>query len=361
MENKKIKVGITHGDLCGVGYEVILKTFSDPAMCEMCIPILYGSPKAATFHRKMMNLSTNFSIVPSADEAVCGRLNMVSCFEEEVKIEFGEPSLESGRAAMLSLQKALADYKEKKIDVLVTAPVNKSNIQCDIPFVGHTEFLEKEVGEGKESLMILMSPLMKVALVTTHLPVKEISQKITKEKIEKKISIFNASLKNDFTISIPRIAVLSLNPHCGDNGLLGNEEKEVIAPALENMRNKGVQCFGPYAADGFFGTGMYSHFDGVLAMYHDQGLAAFKALSGEDGVNFTAGLPIVRTSPDHGTAYDIAGKGIADENSFRQAIYVAMDVWRNREINRKAYANPMKIVSMEREGRGGKGNKEQIE
>lgn len=362
MDDNRIKVGITHGDLCGVGYEVILKTFFNPAMSEMCVPVLYGSPKAATFHRKAMDLATNFSVVSSPEEAVAGRLNMVSCFDEEVKIEFGKSSPESGRAAMLSLQRALADYKEGKIDVLVTAPINKANIQGDgFQFVGHTEYLESEVGEGKESLMILMSSIMKVALVTTHLPVKEISQNITTEKIERKIAIFNQSLKNDFTISIPRIAVLSLNPHCGDNGLLGREESDVIVPAVENMRAKGVQCFGPYAADGFFGSEMYTHFDGVLAMYHDQGLTAFKALSGGDGVNFTAGLPIVRTSPDHGTAFDIAGKGIADENSFRQAVYTAMDIWRNREINKRAYANPMKIVSKDRDGHWNKGNKGQIE
>ena len=321
MDDNRIKVGITHGDLCGVGYEVILKTFFNPVMSEMCVPVLYGSPKAATFHRKAMDLATNFSVVSSPEEAVAGRLNMVSCFDEEVKIEFGKSSPESGRAAMLSLQRALADYKEGKIDVLVTAPINKANIQGDgFQFVGHTEYLESEVGEGNESLMILMSPIMKVALVTTHLPVKEISQNITTEKIERKIAIFNQSLKNDFTISIPRIAVLSLNPHCGDNGLLGREESDVIVPAVENMRAKGVQCFGPYAADGFFGSEMYTHFDGVLAMYHDQGQIALKLKGFDQGITIAGGFrcPIVTCA--HGTAYDIAGKGIVKTSAFENAV-----------------------------------------
>ena len=287
---------------------------------------------------------------------------MICCYDEEIKIDFGQATEESGKAAMISLQRAMEDYKKGEIDVLVTAPVNKSCMQgADSRFVGHTEYLEHEVGEGNESLMILMSSIMRVALVTTHVPVKEIASQITQEKIARKIKIFNQSLKDDFTISIPRVAVLSLNPHCGDNGLLGEEEKEIIVPAIEEMREQGIQCFGPFASDGFFGSGMYTHFDGVLAMYHDQGLTALKALSGDEGVNFTAGLPLVRTSPDHGTAYDIAGKGQANENSFRQAVYTAIDVWRNREINKKVYANPMKIVSQEREGRGRRGDKELVE
>jgi len=359
MEGKKIRVGITHGDVSGIGYEVILKTFAYPMMCEMCIPILYGSPKAATYHRKMLNLTTNFAMINQASEAQEGRLNMISVFDEEVKIEFGSPNPECGKAAMLSLERAIKDYKEGNIDVLVTAPINKASMQSsNFNFVGHTEYLEHEVGEGKEALMILMSPVMKVALVTTHLPIKEVSANLTQAKIEKKIDIFNTSLKSDFTISIPRIAVLSLNPHCGDDGLIGSEEKDIIKPAIDSMRKRGVQCFGPYSADGFFGAGMYSYFDGVLAMYHDQGLTAFKTLSADDGVNFTAGLPIVRTSPDHGVAYDIAGKGEANENSFRQAIYVALDVWRNRQIDKEAYANPLKIIPRDK---GRKDGREQIE
>ena len=359
MEGKKIRVGITHGDVSGIGYEVILKTFAYPMMCEMCIPILYGSPKAATYHRKMLNLTTNFAMINQASDAQEGRLNMISVYDEEVKIDFGTPNPECGKVAMLSLERAIKDYKEGNIDVLVTAPINKASMQSsNFNFVGHTEYLEHEVGEGNEALMILMSPMMKVALVTTHLPIKEVSANLTQAKIEKKIDIFNTSLKSDFTISIPRIAVLSLNPHCGDNGLIGSEEKDIIKPAIDSMRKRGVQCFGPYPTDGFFGAGMYSSFDGILAMYHDQGLTAFKTLSADDGVNFTAGLPIVRTSPDHGVAYDIAGKGEANENSFRQAIYVALDVWRNRQIDKEAYANPLKIIPRDK---GRKDGREQIE
>jgi len=359
MEGKKIRVGITHGDVSGIGYEVILKTFAYPMMCEMCIPILYGSPKAATYHRKMLNLTTNFAMINQASDAQEGRLNMISVYDEEVKIDFGTPNPECGKVAMLSLERAIKDYKEGNIDVLVTAPINKASMQSsNFNFVGHTEYLEHEVGEGNEALMILMSPMMKVALVTTHLPIKEVSANLTQAKIEKKIDIFNTSLKSDFTISIPRIAVLSLNPHCGDNGLIGSEEKDIIKPAIDSMRKRGVQCFGPYPADGFFGAGVYSSFDGILAMYHDQGLTAFKTLSADDGVNFTAGLPIVRTSPDHGVAYDIAGKGEANENSFRQAIYVALDVWRNRQIDKEAYANPLKIIPRDK---GRKDGREQIE
>ena len=359
MEGKKIRVGITHGDVSGIGYEVILKTFAYPMMCEMCIPILYGSPKAATYHRKMLNLTTNFAMINQASDAQEGRLNMISVYDEEVKIDFGTPNPECGKVAMLSLERAIKDYKEGNIDVLVTAPINKASMQSsNFNFVGHTEYLEHEVGEGNEALMILMSPMMKVALVTTHLPIKEVSANLTQAKIEKKIDIFNTSLKSDFTISIPRIAVLSLNPHCGDDGLIGSEEKDIIKPAIDSMRKRGVQCFGPYPADGFFGAGVYSSFDGILAMYHDQGLTAFKTLSADDGVNFTAGLPIVRTSPDHGVAYDIAGKGEANENSFRQAIYVALDVWRNRQIDKEAYANPLKIIPRDK---GRKDGREQIE
>jgi 4-hydroxythreonine-4-phosphate dehydrogenase len=359
MEGKKIRVGITHGDVSGIGYEVILKTFAYPMMCEMCIPILYGSPKAATYHRKMLNLTTNFAMINQASDAQEGRLNMISVYDEEVKIDFGTPNPECGKVAMLSLERAIKDYKEGNIDVLVTAPINKASMQSsNFNFVGHTEYLEHEVGEGNEALMILMSPMMKVALVTTHLPIKEVSANLTQAKIEKKIDIFNTSLKSDFTISIPRIAVLSLNPHCGDDGLIGSEEKDIIKPAIDSMRKRGVQCFGPYPADGFFGAGMYSSFDGILAMYHDQGLTAFKTLSADDGVNFTAGLPIVRTSPDHGVAYDIAGKGEANENSCRQAIYVALDVWRNRQIDKEAYANPLKIIPRDK---GRKDGREQIE
>ena len=343
MENRKIRVGITHGDINGVGYEVILKTFSDPTMLELCTPVVYGSPKVAAYHRKAMEIQTSFSIVNSAEEVQDGRVNVVNCIEEELKVELTKPTHEAGKAALAALERALADYREGLFDVLVTAPINKHTIQSDaFHFPGHTEYIEERVGEGQKALMILLKGDFRVALVTGHVPVRDIAGELTKELIMEKMEIFHRSLKKDFGIDNPRIAVFSLNPHAGDNGLLGTEEQEVIIPAMKEMIARGVQCFGPYPADGFMGSGNYTHFDGILAMYHDQGLAPFKALAMDEGVNFTAGLPIVRTSPAHGTAYDIAGKGIASEDSFRQAVYVAMDVFRNRAWEKEISARPLR-------------------
>ena len=342
MEEKKIRGAITHGDTNGIGYEVILKTFADPAILELCTPIVYGSPKVAAYHRKALDLPTNFSIIEKAEDAQNGRLNLLTTFEEEVKVDLGQPSKEAGEAALKALDRAMTDYRAGLYDVLVTAPINKNNIQSDLfHFCGHTEYIEQSVGDGHKALMILMNDNLRVALVTTHLPVKDIAQAITKEKIVEKATIFHQALKRDLRISSPRIAVLSLNPHAGDGGVIGTEEQETIIPAIKELEEGGVYAFGPYAADGFFGSGMYNRFDGVLAMYHDQGLAPFKTLALENGVNFTAGLPIVRTSPDHGTAYDIAGKGVADEQSFRQAIYAAIDIWRNRQNYDEPLANPL--------------------
>ena len=343
MENRKIRVGITHGDINGVGYEVILKTFSDPTILELCTPVVYGSPKVAAYHRKAMEIQTSFSIVNSAEEVQDGRVNVVNCIEEELKVELTKPTSEAGKAALAALERALADYREGLFDVLVTAPINKHTIQSDaFHFPGHTEYIEERVGEGQKALMILLKGDFRVALVTGHVPVRDIAGELTKELIMEKMEIFHRSLKKDFGIDNPRIAVFSLNPHAGDNGLLGTEEQEVIIPAMKEMIARGVQCFGPYPADGFMGSGNYTHFDGILAMYHDQGLAPFKALAMDEGVNFTAGLPIVRTSPAHGTAYDIAGKGIASEDSFRQAVYVAMDVFRNRAWEKEISARPLR-------------------
>ncbi|WP_303914971.1 4-hydroxythreonine-4-phosphate dehydrogenase PdxA [Bacteroides mediterraneensis] len=343
MENRKIRVGITHGDINGVGYEVILKTFSDPTMLELCTPVIYGSPKVAAYHRKAMEIPTNFSIVNTAEDAQDGRVNVVNCIEEELKVELSKPTPEAGKAALTALEKALADYRDGLFDVLVTAPINKHTIQSDtFHFPGHTEYIEERVGDGQKALMILLKGDFRVALVTGHVPVRDIPGMLTKELIMEKMEIFHQSLKKDFGIDNPRIAVFSLNPHAGDHGLLGTEEEEIIIPAMKEMIAKGVQCFGPYPADGFMGSGNYTHFDGILAMYHDQGLAPFKALAMDEGVNFTAGLPIVRTSPAHGTAYDIAGKGIASEDSFRQAVYVAMDVFRNRAWEKEISARPLR-------------------
>ena len=343
MEDNKIRVGITQGDINGIGYEVILKTFADSTMTEMCTPIVYGSPKVAAYHRKSLDLPTNFSIINSASEAESGRLNVVNCTNDDVKVEFGKPETESGRAALDSLEKAIEDYKEGLIDVIVTAPINKHTIQSEeFKFPGHTEYMQQRLGEGKDALMILMNGDLRVALVTGHIPVSQISSKLTKELIQKKMRIFHEALKSDFGIDCPRIAVLALNPHAGDEGLLGEEEQQVIIPAMQEMAAKGILCYGPFPADGFMGSGSFSHFDGVLAMYHDQGLAPFKALAMDNGVNFTAGLPVVRTSPAHGTAYDIAGKGLANESSFREAIYVAMDVYRHRLNEEAIHVNPLR-------------------
>ncbi len=343
MDNNKIRIGITQGDINGVGYEVILKTFSDPMMLELCTPIIYGSPKVAAYHRKVLDLPTIFSIINSASEAVADRLSVVNCTDDDVKVEFSKPDMESGKAALGALERAVAEYEKGLIDVIVTAPINKHTIQSEeFVFPGHTEYIEQKLGRGSKALMILMKNDFRVALVTGHIPVSQIASTLTKELIQEKLEIFNRSLKLDFGISAPRIAVLSLNPHAGDGGLLGMEEQTIIIPAMKEMAEKGILCYGPYPSDGFMGSGYYTHFDGVLAMYHDQGLAPFKVLAMDEGVNFTAGLPVVRTSPAHGTAYDIAGKGIASEDSFRQAIYVAIDVFRNRQRADEANANPLR-------------------
>ena len=341
-QERKIRVAITQGDTNGVGYEVILKAFEDPAILELCTPIIYGSAKVAAYHKKALDLETNYTIINKAEEARDGKLNLLNCFDDDIKIEFGQPAKEAGDAAFKALDKAMTDFREGLYDVLVTAPINKATIQNQgFHFPGHTEYIETSMGNGQKALMILMNETLRVALVTTHLAIKDVAKAITKEAIIEKATIFHTALKRDFRISKPRIAVLALNPHAGDEGLLGSEEKDIIKPAIDELAEKGIQAFGPYPADGFFGSGTYYRFDGVLAMYHDQGLAPFKTIALESGVNYTAGLPIVRTSPDHGTAYDIAGKGKADENSLRQAIYTAIDVFRNRKNYDEPLKNPL--------------------
>lgn len=343
MEDSKIRIGITQGDINGVGYEVILKTFSDPMMLELCTPIIYGSPKVAAYHRKSLDLTANFSIVNSASEAVHNRLSVVNCTDDEVKVEFAKLDPEAGKAALGALEKAIEEYKEGLIDVIVTAPINKHTIQSqEFSFPGHTEYMEEKLGDGNRPLMILVKNDFRVALVTGHIPVSQIASSITKELIQQKLDIFYRTLKQDFGIDAPRIAVLALNPHAGDQGLLGEEEQTIIIPAIQELAAQGMLCYGPFAADGFMGSGNVAHFDGVLAMYHDQGLAPFKALAMDEGVNYTAGLPVIRTSPAHGTAYDIAGKGLASEDSFRQAVYLAMDLFRNRQRDKQARINPLK-------------------
>ncbi len=348
-----IKVGITQGDINGIGYEVILKTFADIRMAEMCIPVIYGSAKVAAYHRKAMELqSVSFNQINNAKDASVNKVNIINCINEETKVELGQSTPVAGEAAYKSLEKAVADLKNGVIDVLVTAPINKHNIQRDdFHFPGHTEYLEERFGkEDEKSLMILVKDELRVALVTGHMSLADVPKSITKEKIIDAAIRFETSLKRDFRIGKPRIAVLSLNPHAGENGLLGSEENDIIIPAIKELQDKKILCFGPYAADGFFGAGEFSHFDGILAMYHDQGLAPFKTLAMEDGVNFTAGLSVVRTSPAHGTAYGIAGQNKASEESFRQAIYMAIDTFSNRIEYDKAYANPLRKLYVERGG-----------
>ena len=349
MAMNRIKIGITAGDVNGIGYEVIFKTFEDAGMFEFCTPVLYGSPKVAAYHRKAMEIETGFNIVDSAAGAQQDRLNLVNCNDDEVKVEFGNVSAEAGKAARQSLERAVAEYRSGLIDAIVTAPICKSAIQSDtFGFPGHTEYLEHELGEGNKAMMILMNNSLRVALVTVHEPIERVSSLLSKELVKERIATLNASLEHDFCIEIPRIAVLALNPHAGEDGLLGREENEIIIPAVKEMSEEGVKCFGPFSADGFFGSGDYTRFDAVLAMYHDQGLIPLKLLAMDEGVNYTAGLPVVRTSPDHGTAFDIAGKGVASAVSFRQAVYSAIDIVRCRRNEELIHRNPLRKLYFDR-------------
>lgn len=353
MANEKlIRVGITQGDTNGIGYEVILKALQNQQMTELFTPVVYGSAKTASYHRKALELQpVSMNVIRNSADIKDGVNNLVEVANEEVKVELGVSSEIAGRAAFDALERAVADLKQGYIDVLVTAPINKKSIQSEqFTFPGHTEYLEASIGDGDKALMILFSDKIRVALVTTHVPVSRIGEYITKEAVLDKLFAFNRSLKSDFGIVRPRIAVLSLNPHAGDGGLLGKEEQEVIAPAIAEAVEKKVVAFGPYAADGFFGNEMYKHFDGVLAMYHDQGLAPFKTIAMESGVNFTAGLPYVRTSPDHGTGYDIAGKNEANEQSMREAIYAAIDIYRNRCSYAEMTQNPLRRMYFDKSG-----------
>ena len=344
MDNYKIKVGITHGDINGIGYEVIIKSLIDNQILDFCTPIIYGSSRVASFHRKMLDVG-NFSMntIKSASETKSKHVNIINISEEEIKVDIGQSTQVAGEAAVASLKKAANDLKNGLIDVLVTAPVNRNNIQFrDFNFSGQTEYLEHVFGEKNDSLMLMIYNNLRIAIATTYEPLSEVSKSISKELIIKKLKRLNKTLKTDFNINLPRIAVLGLNPHAGDNGIIGKEEEEIIIPAMKQAEGEGVKCVGVYPADEFFSNGDFDKFDAVLAMYHDQGMIPFKCLSKEMGVNYTAGLPIIRTSPTHGTSYDIAGKNIASEESFRNAIYLACDLFRNRKRHSEAASNPLK-------------------
>lgn len=351
-KDKKIRVGITHGDINGIGYEVILKSLEDNRLLEMCTPVIYGSAKIAALYRKAAEMpAVPLNQIASASEARDGANNIINVIGEEVKVEPGQSTEAAGEAAFIALERAVTDLRRGEIDVLVTAPINKHNIQsATFTFPGHTEYLESSIGDGAKALMILCNDIMRVALVTTHCPLSQVAGKITTDAIIEKLTIFNRSLIRDFGIVAPRIAVLSLNPHAGDSGLLGQEENEIIIPAIEKARTEKILCFGPYAPDGFFGSGNFKKFDGILAMYHDQGLAPFKTIAMDSGVNFTAGLPFVRTSPNHGTGYDIASKGCASEESMRQAIYSAIDIFRNRLRHDEMTRRPLRRKYFDKSG-----------
>lgn len=332
MAIEKPRIGITLGDLNGIGPEVIIKALTDNRLMSMITPVVYGSTRVLSYYRRLMNMEEfNYSQVKTKGQFYPKSVNVVNCWEEAIEIVPGQPSKQAGHGALLALKQVVEDAKEGLLDALVTGPIDKNTIHGeDFPYRGHTEYLTETFGAG-ESLMLMVGNNLKVGLVTEHVSIKEVASLITKERVELKIRILEMSLKKDFLISKPKIAVLGLNPHAGDEGLLGTEENDVIRPVIADLKNKGKVIMGPFPADGFFAAHQHLKYDGILAMYHDQGLVAFKTLAFEDGVNFTAGLPIVRTSPDHGTAYNIAGKNLADESSLRQAIYMACDIVKNRQ------------------------------
>lgn len=343
MERKPIIAGISQGDINGIGYEVIIKALMENLVNDMCVPVVYGSPKVAAYHRKALNINNfSFNNIRSVEEAHAKRANMINCLDDNIRVELGKSTPQGGEAALKSLDRAIEDLKTGKINILVTAPIDKHNIQSEtFVFPGHTEYLKSKF-RVDDALMFMIGESLKIGIVTGHVPLSKVPGLITVESVLKKIRLMNHSLQYDFAVRKPRIAVLGLNPHAGDNSLLGTEEAEIISPAVQKAQQEGILAFGPFPADGFFGAGSFTSFDAILAMYHDQGLTPFKALSFDTGVNFTAGLPFVRTSPVHGTAFSIAGKGEASENSFRQALYLGCDIFRNRQMYDEITRNPLR-------------------
>jgi 4-hydroxythreonine-4-phosphate dehydrogenase len=342
--NEKVKVGITHGDFNGISYEIILKTFLDNRILDFFTPVIYGSSKIASYYRKTLDIpDVNFNLIKKAEYANPKRVNIINCYEDEVKIEIGKISKMAGELSFYALERAIEDISGNKIDVLVTGPINKKSIQSEkFNFSGHTEYLASKFNND-DHLMMMVGNRFRIGMMTGHIPLHEVKGKLNIDLIISKIRVMHTSLKNDFSISKPRIAILGLNPHAGDEGLIGNEEKEIISPAISEAKKDNILAFGPFPADGFFGSANYLKFDGILAMYHDQGMIPFKALAFEDGINFTAGLPIVRTSPAHGTAFDIAGQNIASESSFREAIFKAVEIFKNRRLNAELNKNPLPV------------------
>ena len=330
--NRKPVVGITQGDGNGIGYEVIIKALSDPRSLESFTPVIYGSSKVFGFYRKLIHNLDQMDtyVIQNASEAKPKRINILNCLPDNVYVEPGQSTPEAARSAITSLERAVADIKKGDIDVLVTAPINKKAMDAEgFGNTGHTEYLQTEFN-AEDVLMFMVSESLKISVVTGHVPLKDVPTLVTEDKIVNKLRLMSESLRRDFGVVAPKIAVLGLNPHCGDGGLLGDEELKTIIPAVRRANDEGILAFGPYSPDGYFGLGHYSRFDATLAMYHDQGLAPFKAIAFQDGVNFTAGLPVVRTSPDHGTAFEMAGRDLADPQSMKSAIYTAIDIFRNR-------------------------------
>lgn len=352
MSENKIKVGITQGDMNGIGPEVIIKALSDPAITELVTPVIYSSVKVLQAHRKSMGLEDfGVHVVKPNDQFNPKRINLVPCTDSPDEVDFGKPSEASGRLALKSIDTAVEDLKRGYIDVMVTAPVDKHAVARVLPgFIGHTGYIKEKFGAA-DVLMLLINENLRVGLVTEHLPLRDVANAVTIERIAAKGKIMAKSLLEDFGIRKPRVAVLGLNPHAGDCGELGNEEKTIIIPGVDQLQNAGILAYGPYSADGFFGSGTWQKFDAVLAMYHDQGLAPFKAVSFSSGVNFSTGLPYVRTSPDHGTAFDIAGKNLASESSLREAIFTAVDIFKRRTNWKEISADPLKAQPRQKEGR----------
>jgi 4-hydroxythreonine-4-phosphate dehydrogenase len=346
----RIRIGITHGDINGIGYEIIIKTLQDQRLLEACTVIVYGSSKVASYHRKTLNINEfNFNLIKKADMAHPRRPNIINIHEEEVKIDLGKSTTIAGEQAYLSLEMAMDDLLKGNIDVLVTAPINKKNIQSpDFHFPGHTEYLAMK-SNTDDYLMLMVNQTIRIGVITGHIPLNKVSENLSEDLIIRKVKILNHSLMRDFGVLKPKIAILSLNPHASDDGLIGDEEAKIIQPAIEKAFNQNILVFGPYPADGFFGSSAFSQFDGILAMYHDQGMIPFKVMSFDDGVNYTAGLPIIRTSPAHGTAYDIVGKNEANPESFRNAVNLACDIFNNRAVYDELLLNPLKQAMKESE------------
>jgi len=340
-QDENIIIGISIGDLNGIGGEIVLKTFEDSRMLDFCTPVIFASTKSMAFYKTHFKSQIVFNSINNMNQLIHGKVNIFNCWNEPVNIEFGKEDIKIGTYAIKSLEAATKSLRTGEIDALVTAPINKHNIQSEhFNFPGHTDYLAQEL-EG-DSLMFMISDTLRIGLLTDHVPVKDVAVHITPKLIEQKINTVYNSLKKDFKIQKPKIAVLGINPHTGDNGVIGSEDDDVLRPTLQKIKESGKLVFGPYAADSFFGSNNFKNFDAIIASYHDQGLIPFKTLSFGQGVNFTAGLNKVRTSPDHGTAYEIAGKGEADENSFKEAVFSAIQIYRNRFGYEKLTANPLK-------------------